>query len=74
MELLNRYLQAVGFWLPRKQKQDILAELSEDLRSQIEEQRSGIWQTTERGRDRDDSQGIAGGRSWLQVLICQNSL
>jgi len=37
MELLNRYLQAVGFWLPRKQKQDILAELSEDLRSQIED-------------------------------------
>lgn len=37
MELLDRYLQAVGFWLPRRQKEDILAELSEDLRSQIED-------------------------------------
>lgn len=37
MELLDRYLQAVGFWLPKAQKQDIIAELSEDIRSQIEE-------------------------------------
>jgi hypothetical protein len=31
MELLERYLQAVKFWLPKKQKQDIIAELSEDI-------------------------------------------
>jgi len=37
MDLINRYLQAVKFWLPAKQKQDIIAELSEDLRSQIED-------------------------------------
>jgi hypothetical protein len=37
MELVDRYLHAVKFWLPRKQKDDIIAELSEDLRSQIEE-------------------------------------
>lgn len=37
MDLLERYLQAVGFWLPKKQKEDIIAELSEDLRSQIDE-------------------------------------
>jgi len=35
MELLERYLQAVKFWLPNEQKQDTIAELSEDLRSQI---------------------------------------
>ncbi|MBB6146441.1 putative membrane protein [Silvibacterium bohemicum] len=35
--LLNRYLQAVGFWLPRRQKDDILAELAEDLRQQMED-------------------------------------
>lgn len=40
MELLDRYLHAVKFWLPRDQKEDIIAELSEDLRSQIEEQES----------------------------------
>jgi len=37
MELLDRYLQAVRFWLPKTQKQDIIAELSEDLQSQIDE-------------------------------------
>lgn len=37
MEVLDRYLRAVKFWLPKEQKQDILAELSDDLHSQIEE-------------------------------------
>jgi hypothetical protein len=37
MDLIDRYLQAVKFWLPANQKQDIVAELSEDLRSQIED-------------------------------------
>jgi len=42
MELVERYLQAVKFWLPRNQKDDIIAELSEDLRSQIEEKESEL--------------------------------
>jgi hypothetical protein len=37
VDLLDRYLQAVEFWLP-KAKADIVAELSDDIRSQIEEQ------------------------------------
>lgn len=37
MELLDRYLQAVEFWLPKRQRQDIIAELSEDLRSQMDD-------------------------------------
>lgn len=37
MDLVNRYLQAVRFWLPRKQQDDMIAELSEDIRSQMEE-------------------------------------
>ncbi len=41
-ELLDRYLQAVRFWLPKAQQQDIIAELQEDLRSQIEEQENGL--------------------------------
>src|SRR5438309_9276370 len=36
MELLDRYLQAVRFWLPKAQQEDIIAELSSDLRSQID--------------------------------------
>jgi hypothetical protein len=42
MDLLDRYLQAVKFWLPSKQRQDIIAELREDLRSQIEDQESAL--------------------------------
>ena len=35
MELLQRYLKAIEFWLPAGEKQDILAEISEDIHSQI---------------------------------------
>src|ERR1017187_3337636 len=37
MELIERYLQAVGFWLPNRQKDDIIAELSADIHAQVEE-------------------------------------
>ncbi len=42
MDLIERYLQAVEFWLPRKQKTDIIAELSEDLHAQIEEKEATL--------------------------------
>ncbi len=42
MDLLERYLQAVKFWLPRTQKSDIIAELREDLRSQIEDKENSL--------------------------------
>ena len=42
MELLDRYLQAVKFWLPKAQKNDIIAELSEDIGSQIEEKETEL--------------------------------
>jgi hypothetical protein len=42
MDLLDRYLYAVKFWLPRAQQEDILAELSEDLRSQIEDREAEL--------------------------------
>jgi hypothetical protein len=42
MALVDRYLHAVKFWLPRNQKDDIIAELSEDLRSQIEDQETEL--------------------------------
>ncbi len=49
-ELLQRYLQAVRFWLPKSQQEDILAELSEDLRSQVEDKE------TELGRPLDETE------------------
>ena len=42
MQLVERYLQAVKFWLPKHQKDDILAELSADIQSQIEERESAL--------------------------------
>lgn len=37
IELVDRYLQAVRFWLPDKSKhEEVLAEMGEDLRSQID--------------------------------------
>jgi hypothetical protein len=42
MELLDRYLQAVRFWLPRSQQDDIIAELGDDLRSHIEEREASL--------------------------------
>jgi len=42
MELLERYLQAVRFWLPRGRQHDIIAELSEDIRSEIEEKEGDL--------------------------------
>jgi hypothetical protein len=42
MELLDRYLKAVKFWLPSEQKQDIIAELSEDLHGQMEDKESEL--------------------------------
>jgi len=45
MELIDRYLQAVRFWLPKTNRQeDVLAELGEDLRSQIEDRETELGQ------------------------------
>lgn len=36
MDLLERYLNAVAFWLPTRQGRDVTAELRDDIRSEIE--------------------------------------
>jgi hypothetical protein len=46
-DIIERYLHAVGFWLPRNQKHDILAELSEDLRSQVEDREAELGRPLE---------------------------
>ena len=57
MEMLERYLHAIEFWLPRDQRRDILAEISEDLHSQIEEHQAAL------GRPLNDAE--------LEVLLRQ---
>ena len=42
MDLVERYLNAIRFWLPKDQKADVIAELAEDIRSQIEERESEL--------------------------------
>lgn len=42
MELIDSYLKAVRRYLPRAQRNDIVAELSVDLRSQIEDQQAEL--------------------------------
>ena len=42
MELLDRYLQAVRFWLPRKQQDDIMAELESNIREQMEDKAADL--------------------------------
>jgi hypothetical protein len=41
-DLIERYLHAVKFWLPKAQQADIIAELAEDLRSQVEEREAAL--------------------------------
>jgi hypothetical protein len=42
MELIERYLQVVKFGLPKRQRDDIIAELSGDIYSQVEERETAL--------------------------------
>jgi hypothetical protein len=42
MGLLEKYLQAVKFWLPNSQQADIIAELRDDIHSEVEERESSL--------------------------------
>ena len=49
-ELVDRYLQAARFWMPKNRKrEDLLAELGEDLRSQIEEREIELGRPIQEG-------------------------
>jgi hypothetical protein len=42
-QLVDRYLQAIRFWMPKtKRQQGLIAELGEDLRSQVEEKEAEL--------------------------------
>jgi hypothetical protein len=41
-DLLDRYLNAIKMWLPKAHQQDILAEIAEDLHSQVEDRESSL--------------------------------
>jgi hypothetical protein len=45
MDVLERYLRAVKFWLPKSERSDIALELSEDIRSEIEDREKTLGRT-----------------------------
>jgi len=45
MDLLDRYLNAVRFWLPAAQEDDLIAEMGEDIRSEIEDREATLGRT-----------------------------
>src|SRR5271170_2565078 len=50
LDLIDRYLQAVRFWLPKTHRQDdLIAELGEDLRSQIDDKESELGHPLDKG-------------------------
>src|SRR5580704_10814972 len=53
MELLSKYLQAVKPGLPRAERDDILAELSEEIRTQIDDKQAEL------GRDLTEDEEAA---------------
>lgn len=54
MELVDRYLQAVRFWLPKSRRnEDLVAELGEDLRSQIEDKETDLGRALDEGEVSD---------------------
>jgi len=42
MQMIERYLEAVKFWLPKQQKDDIIDELSADIDAQVEEREASL--------------------------------
>jgi hypothetical protein len=42
MQLIERYIQAVKFWLPESQQEDIASELHANILSQVEEQEAAL--------------------------------
>ncbi len=75
MDLLNRYLNAVGFWLPKRHQDDILAELSEDIQSQIGDEEAKLGRKLNENelvdilKQRGDPMLVAGRFQPQQYLI-----
>lgn len=66
MELIQRYLQAVKFWLPKDQKEDIIAEIADELHAQVEEREAALGRTLRS----DESEEIV--RRYGQPLFVAN--
>lgn len=63
MDLIDRYLHAVRRWLPADQQDDVIRELSDDLRSQVEDQEAAL------GRPLDKAEQTEIVRRWGHPLL-----
>jgi hypothetical protein len=73
MEMLDRYLHAIEFWLPRAQKKDILAEISEDIHSQIEDEQAGLGPQPQRLRNGGVASNSADVPCWWPIVFARSS-
>jgi len=84
MELVDRYLKTVGSYLPAAQKEDILKELSENIRSNIEDREAAVGRPLSEseavlkqhghpllvaGRYRQDHRTVAFGHQWIGPVL-----
>lgn len=73
--LLKRYLEAVAVWLPAAQRDDIAAELADNLRSRIDEQETGLGRRLKEDelveilKERGHPLAVAGSYSTHRCLI-----
>jgi hypothetical protein len=63
MDLIDRYVQRVGFFLPRPQRDDIARELAADLRSEVQEREAALG----RSLDADETSSIL--RRWGHPIL-----
>ena len=61
MELIDRYLQAVKFALPKAQRDDIIGELRDSILSQVEEKEAAL------GRPLNESEQVELLKSWIDA-------
>lgn len=67
MQLIERYIQAVKFWLPKAQQDDIAAELHANLLSQAEDREAELGCDTCLSRRRQsEPPDCAGGVAFSQ--------
>jgi hypothetical protein len=68
MQLLDRYLTAVKFWLPQKQREDIAAELAANLQSEIDDRAAELAVPCTMTRSPRSSSSTARQFSWPRAI------
>ena len=73
MQLLDRYLEAMKFWLPESEQEDILKELSENILAQAEDKEEELGKYTLAELE-EEEQGLDRLRRWYRELRSRDLL